>query len=259
MIHTMRAFSLAFVVIVAATLSAHAAPTPVTFTAGRVKVFATYYGTGDKSKPIVLLFHMAGANGAEYSTIAPKLNALGFNALAVDQRSGGRAFGRMNRTVKALGHSTGYRAALPDLQAALAWARANDSGKIVVCGSSYSASLVFLLAANNPGKIAGLMAFSPGEYLGGPHIVRDAAAKLRDVPVFVTSASNRGEIAAARVLVAGGAGRRQDAAHPQARPARRLRLARRRQPGRRGRGVGGGDPLLGCDALMHFLRRRRIG
>ena len=197
----MRTLSLALAAVVIATLSAHAAPTPVTFTAGRVKIFATYYGTGDKTKPIVLLFHMAGANGAEYSTIAPKLNALGFNALAVDQRSGGRAFGRMNRTVKALGHSTGYRAALPDLQAALAWARANDSGKIVVCGSSYSASLVFLLAANNPGKIAGLMAFSPGEYLGGPHIVRDAAAKLRDVAVFVSSASNRGEIAAARVLV----------------------------------------------------------
>ena len=201
MISLMRTLSLALAAVVIATLSAHAAPTPVTFTAGRVKIFATYYGTGDKTKPIVLLFHMAGANGAEYSTIAPKLNALGFNALAVDQRSGGRAFGRMNRTVKALGHSTGYRAALPDLQAALAWARANDSGKIVVCGSSYSASLVFLLAANNPGKIAGLMAFSPGEYLGGPHIVRDAAAKLRDVAVFVSSASNRGEIAAARVLV----------------------------------------------------------
>jgi pimeloyl-ACP methyl ester carboxylesterase len=70
-----------------------------------------------------------------------------------------------------------------------------------VCGSSYSASLVFLLAANNPGKIAGLMAFSPGEYLGGGHTVRDAAARLKDVAVFVSSASDRGEIAAARAIV----------------------------------------------------------
>ncbi len=202
MISTMRIFLLAFAFIAAAALRAHAAPAPLTLTAAdHVKVFATYYGTGDKSKPIVLLFHMAGANGAEYATIAPKLNALGFNALAVDQRSGGRAFGRANRTVKALGRSTGYRAALPDLQAALDWARRNNRGKIVVCGSSYSAALVFLLAANNPGKIAGLMAFSPGEYLGGRHIVHDAAVKLRNVAVFVTSASNRGEIAAARAIV----------------------------------------------------------
>ncbi len=202
MIPVMRVFSLAFAAIVAATLNAYAAATPVNFTAaGHVKVFATYYRIGDTSKPIVLLFHQAGANGAEYSTIAPKLNALGFNTLAVDQRSGGRAFGRANRTVEALGHSTGYRAALPDLQAALDWARANNHGKIIVCGSSYSAALVFLLAASNPGKIAGLMAFSPGEYLGGRHIVHDAAEKLRNVAVFVSSASNRGEIVAARAIV----------------------------------------------------------
>jgi dienelactone hydrolase len=199
---TVCALSLAFAVVVATTFGVRAAPTPVTLTAAdRVKVFATYYGTGDRSKPIVLLFHQAGANGAEYASIAPRLNALGFNALAVDQRSGGSLFGRANKTVRALGHSTGYRAALPDLQAALDWARANHQGKIVVCGSSYSASLVFLLAADNPGNIAGLMAFSPGEYLGGRHTVRDAAAKLRNVAVFVTSASNRSEIAAARAIV----------------------------------------------------------
>lgn len=179
-----------------------AAPMPVTFTAAdHVKVFATYYGTGDRSKPILLLFHQASGSGAEYVTIAPRLNALGFNALAVDQRSGGSLFGRANRTVKALGHSTGYRAALPDLQAALDWARVNDTGKIVVCGSSYSGALVFLLAANNSGKIAGLMAFSPGEYLGPKRAVRDAAAKLKNVAVFVTSASKRSEIAAARAII----------------------------------------------------------
>jgi dienelactone hydrolase len=197
-----RALSLGLAAVMLAALTAGARAEPVTLTAAdKVKVFATYYGTGDESKPIVLLFHMAGANGAEYATIAPRLNALGFNALAVDQRSGGRAFGRANKTVTALGHSTAYRAALPDLQAALDWARANHAAKIIVAGSSYSASLVFLLAADNPGRIAGLMAFSPGEYLGHANTVGAAAAKLEDVAVFVTSASDRGEIAAARAIV----------------------------------------------------------
>jgi dienelactone hydrolase len=195
-----RLLTLALATIAAPALAA--TPRAVTLTAAdHVKVFATYYDTGDKAKPIVLLFHQAGANGAEYAEIAPRLNTLGFNALAVDQRSGGSLFGRANKTVKALGHSTGYRAALPDLQAALGWARASGAGKIIVCGSSYSASLVFLLAADNPGKIAGLMAFSPGEYLGAKHAVRDAADKLKDVAVFVSSASDRGEIAAARAII----------------------------------------------------------
>jgi hypothetical protein len=57
------------------------------------------------------------------------------------------------------------------------------------------------LAADNPDKIAGLMAFSPGEYLGGTHIMRDAAAKLQNVAVFVTSASDKDEIVAARAIV----------------------------------------------------------
>jgi len=194
-------FTLAALIAVALVRAAPAAE-PVTLTAADgVTVFATYTGTADRTKPIVLLFHQAGANGAEYAPIAPRLNALGFNALALDQRSGGDLFGRANKTVKALGRSAGYRAALADLQAALDWARAGGASKIVVCGSSYSASLVFLLAANNASKIAGLMAFSPGEYLGGAHVVRDAAAKLSDVAVFVTSASDSGEIAAARAIV----------------------------------------------------------
>ncbi len=201
-----RAFSLGLAAVVVAGLVAavRAAPAgePVSLTAADgVRVFATYYGAADKTKPIVLLFHMAGANSGEYAPIAPRLNALGFTALTVDQRSGGTAFGRSNKTVETLGRSTGYRAALADLQAALAWARANHAAKVIVCGSSYSASLGFLLAADNPGKIAGLMAFSPGEYLGRANTVRSAAAKLNDVAVFVTSASDRGEIAAARAII----------------------------------------------------------
>ena len=73
---------LALTLVAAAAPALAAAPKPITLTAAdHVKIFATYYGTGDKGKPIVLLFHQAGGSGAEYSSIAPKLNALGFNAL----------------------------------------------------------------------------------------------------------------------------------------------------------------------------------
>ena len=175
---------------------------PVTLeTADKVKIFGDYAGGGDKSKTLILLFHMAGANAGEYATIAPKLVALGFNTLAIDQRSGGTDFGRANRTAKAYGRPASYMQALPDLQAALDWARTSGhTGKVIAWGSSYSAALVFLLAAGNPGKVAGLLAFSPGEYLGGKNTVRAAAAKLVGTAVFVSSASDPAEIGAARSI-----------------------------------------------------------
>src|SRR5690349_11148739 len=64
-----------------------------------VQVFADYYSAGSKAKPLILLFHQAGSNRGEYATIGPMLATLGFNALAIDQRSGGNAWGRTNETV----------------------------------------------------------------------------------------------------------------------------------------------------------------
>jgi dienelactone hydrolase len=151
-----------------------------------VQVFAEFYSTGDTAKPIVLLFHQADYNKEEYSEIAPRLVEAGFNALAVDQRSGGNSYGGENLTVKTLGKSTGYLEALPDLEAALTWAKENGYQTIIVWGSSYSSSLVFLLAAEHP-EIAGVLSFSPGEYFSKASLVQDAAAKVT-VPVFITSA-----------------------------------------------------------------------
>jgi dienelactone hydrolase len=76
--------------------------------------------------------------------------------------------------------------ALPDLEAALAWAKTQHGGKpVLVWGSSYSAALGFLLAARHPKRIAGILAFSPGEYLRKtPQAVSKAAAQVK-VPVFI--------------------------------------------------------------------------
>jgi dienelactone hydrolase len=68
-----------------------------------------------------------------------------------------------------------------------------------VWGSSYSAALVFLLAAKHPSAVAAIMAFSPGEYLGADHSVRYAAAKVQ-VPVFITCAKDSEEVAAAQAI-----------------------------------------------------------
>ena len=152
----------------------------ISFTASdRVQVFADYYSAGSKAKPLILLFHQAGSNRREYATIGPMLATLGFNALAIDQRSGGNAWGQTNETVKHLGKSTDYGEALLDLEAALQWAKSSgQTGSILVWGSSYSAALVFLLATEHRREIKAVLAFSPGEYLRGSSTAWKAATQV---------------------------------------------------------------------------------
>jgi dienelactone hydrolase len=165
-----------------------------------VTVYADLYAhEGTVARGAILLFHQAGSNAQEYATIAPRLAAMGFDAVAVDQRSGGQMFSGTNRTVKALGVSTAYEKALADMEAALAHVRGEDGGRpVIVWGSSYSASLVFELAARHPGDIAAVMAFSPGEYFAA--LTVNEAAKRVTVPVYVTSSSSPGEVAEAKAI-----------------------------------------------------------
>ena len=150
-------------------------------------------------RAIILLFHQAGSNKAEYSSIAPRLVQEGFTVLAIDQRSGGNLFGQNNETVKKLGKSSTYIETMPDLEAALAWGN-QQKLPILVWGSSYSSSLVFLLASKNADKIAAVLSFSPGEYLDQEGIVQQAAEKVTQA-VFVTSSIENKEVEAAKKII----------------------------------------------------------
>ena len=168
-------------------LPGFAAAEPVVLTAAdNVKVYGEVWRAAGPKAPVILAFHQAESNHAEYSTIAPRLAAAGFTVLAIDPRSGGDYFGGSNKTVAALGRSTRYEGGLPDMAAALQWGKAEAQGApLLLWGSSYSAALVFLIAARNQGWAAGILAFSPGEYLERRRDVRSAAEKVT-VPVFVS-------------------------------------------------------------------------
>ncbi len=168
-----------------------------------VHVYAQPYESSSPKAPVILLFHQAGSGKSEYAPIAPRLVELGFNALAIDQRSGGELFQPPNETVLKLGRSASkYEEVLPDMEAALSWARKTHPGSAVyLWGSSYSASLVFLLAANHPKEVAAVIAFSPSEYLDDKSAVHRAAKQIH-VPVFVDSAADKQEIAAAKSILA---------------------------------------------------------
>jgi len=172
---------------------------PVTLTAADgVKVAGVYTST-DKPKALILLFHQAESGKDEYATIAPRLATWGYASLRIDQRAGGDLFG-VNQTVKDLGRSTSFYQAKPDLVAALAWAKDKEL-PVILWGSSYSASLAFLLAADYPEQVRAVMAFSPGEYFTDKTLVQTAAAKVK-APVFATSAQDGHEIDEARTILA---------------------------------------------------------
>lgn len=172
-------------------------PSSVSITADDgVKIFARLYKT-EKPKALILLFHQAGSGKGEYATIAPRLNAAGYEALAIDQRSGGELFGE-NETARLVGKDPGYLAAQRDLQAAVDWAKTQKL-PVILWGSSYSSSLVFPVAAANPGLVKAVLSFSPGEYFDDKTLIRTAAAKVA-VPVFVTSAQDAAEIKDARAI-----------------------------------------------------------
>ena len=151
----------------------------------------------DKNTPLIVLFHQAGWSRGEYLEIAPKLNKLGFNCIAVDQRAGDLVNGIENKTVhraKLANKNTRYIDALPDMEAALHYSKSNYSeGNLIAWGSSYSASLVLVIAGEQPGLIDGVLSFAPGEYFSkqgkSESWIEDTAANIK-VPVFITSAHN---------------------------------------------------------------------
>jgi len=53
-----------------------------------LQMTADTYFSDNKASPLIVLFHQAGWGRGEYLEIAPKLNSLGFNVLAIDLRSG---------------------------------------------------------------------------------------------------------------------------------------------------------------------------
>ncbi|HBH27395.1 MAG: alpha/beta hydrolase [Desulfofustis sp. PB-SRB1] len=143
----------------------------------------------ENPKGFMVLCHRSHCNRAEYRETAPQFNGLGYSCLAIDQRSGMKVFGEVNETkqrAKAKGLATGYRDAWPDVEAAVLHGhRLNNGEPIILVGSSYSAALALLLAAQME-EVGAVVCFSPGEYLKGISVAQQIAGLAK--PVFVSSA-----------------------------------------------------------------------
>ena len=160
-------------------------------------ITADLYMTPDENAPLILLFHQATYSRGEYIEIAPILNALGFNCLAIDQRSGLGVNGVKNETHKAakkLKLATKYVNAIPDLIGTYNYANnILKSKQIIVWGSSYSAALAIYLGGLYPNDIKGILSFSPGEYFKIDNQEIQTYANKINCPVFMTSAKSEQE------------------------------------------------------------------
>lgn len=146
-------------------------------------------------RPYILLLHQAGYSRGEYREIAPRLTRLGYNCLAIDQRSGYEVNFVKNETAKLAkekGLPINYIDAQQDIEAAIDYIKSKTDLPIVIFGSSYSASLGLVVAATNL-RVRAVVAFSPGEYFDQDNFIRNKIAGL-SVPVLVLSSKEECEV-----------------------------------------------------------------
>ena len=142
----------------------------------------------DSTAPVILLCHQAGYSRGEYLETAKRLQKFGFTCLAIDQRSGKECNAIPNQTARAatLGHfSRNYIDARNDIIAGIDFLYSNYHRKVIVLGSSYSASLALIEAKVNS-QVGAVAVFSPGEYFGEKDFVSKKIEGL-DKPVYATS------------------------------------------------------------------------
>lgn len=138
----------------------------------------------------VLLCHQAGFSRGEYTETAKRFNALGYNCLAIDQRSGEECNGVINETAKRAkekGMKPEYLDAEQDIVASIKYIYNHSGHKVILLGSSYSASLVLKIAKTNE-MVEAVAAFSPGEYFNGMELKKEIEGLT--IPVFATSSKD---------------------------------------------------------------------
>lgn len=164
--------------------------TKVTFPAkDNLNITANLYHHDDQSPTLVLL-HQARSNKSEYHEMSKRFFDMGYNALAVDLRSGGSHLGGINETTKRAKKAgmpdsvLTYRHSIPDIEAAIDFAAQKYKKPIILVGSSYSAALA-LKVANKNKNVKAVAAFSPGEYFGKDNYIANSL-KGFDKPVWIT-------------------------------------------------------------------------
>ncbi|WP_127845837.1 alpha/beta hydrolase [Psychroflexus aestuariivivens] len=152
-------------------------------------ISADLYET-DPDKPIILLCHQAGYNKYEYADIAPRLNEMVYNTLAIDQRSGGTFANKSNEThnraIEGGIKNIDFTDAIQDIESSIDFLTKKYKQKVILWGSSYSSSLVLHIAEKNK-NVKAVISFSPGDYFGDEMTSLAVVLPKVNTPFLVTS------------------------------------------------------------------------
>jgi len=172
-------------------------------------VTADLYETGDKSDPLMFLFHQSISSRHEFRDIAQRLTTMGINALAVDLRWGANHewFPGENETALRYGTAEILRElrdgnderawptvllSYEDMLAAYDWTiEQGFSGKKYALGASMGSILMLRLPADR--RLEVVFAYSPGEYGDDSTQVREWIAS-HNTPVYIAARASEAEI-----------------------------------------------------------------
>lgn len=135
--------------------------------------------------PYILFFHQEHSSRGEYDSIAERFVKMRYNCLAVDLRVGDNYGYVNNRTApRARKMKLSSRHGIEkDIHAAITFAGEMSDEKVILLGSSLSATLALKVASENE-RVKAVMAFSPGEYLRPRHSLKRIFKKL-SIPVYL--------------------------------------------------------------------------
>ncbi|MCC7012821.1 MAG: alpha/beta hydrolase [Planctomycetes bacterium] len=152
---------------------------------GALLLTADYYAPKATAKgPMIVALHMEGSSRGEYAKSAAEFVLFGCTVLAVDLRAGKEHAGVVNKTAAAYSAKNGKPATLAesydDIAEAVKWARElRPEAKLLLLGSSSSATLALAYAARVPAGVDAVIAISPSESIEGWSV----AAEVRNIKV----------------------------------------------------------------------------
>jgi dienelactone hydrolase len=200
MMKSITLFTIATILCLCGTLHAQQA---ISITAKDGLAISAYlYETNTKFKGVMLLCHQAGYSKGEYIETAKRFQDLGYTCLAIDQRSGNEVNGIINETAQCArlqNLPTNYIAAQQDIESAFSYLRQRYNQRIIIIGSSYSASLAIKVACDSSAIVRACIAFSPGEYFDSDTLLVSKALSASTVQTFITCSSD--EIAETQDLI----------------------------------------------------------
>ena len=153
--------------------------------ADSLEIIANLYEI-DPDYPYIILLHQGNSSKGEYRDIAVSLLKLKYNCLAVDLRSGWLINFTPNETAqnaRRTKKSTEMIDADKDILAAIDFVTKRSDKKIILFGSSYSASLALKIGKTNP-LVKAIIAYSPGEYFKKKFVLHDVLQNI-DKPIYV--------------------------------------------------------------------------